>query len=156
MNGAVFGEMGLWRTFVLYSAVQGLVLAGHFLLRRSGDPVANRWLALVLLLISVHVGETVLTETSLVAAAPWATTAARVDSRSIPASMSAHATSDAPTTMTTAKGARMPMLPRSVPTDYDGRRCLGDVRCAVERPRVIPLCDLDSATSTDVGGRLRW
>ncbi|MCB1185097.1 helix-turn-helix transcriptional regulator [bacterium] len=72
MNGAVFGEMGLWRTFVLYSAVQGLVLAGHFLLRRSGDPVANRWLALVLLLISVHVGETVLTETSLVAAAPWA------------------------------------------------------------------------------------
>ncbi len=58
--------------FILFGATQGLVLGVHFLFRDRGDAVTNRWLALVILLISVHMGETMLTETALVETAPWA------------------------------------------------------------------------------------
>lgn len=58
--------------FILFGAAQGLLLGAHFLVRQRGDAAANRWLALAFLMISVHMGETMLTETALVELAPWA------------------------------------------------------------------------------------
>jgi len=72
LNSYVFGQLGLWGVFILFGAMQGLALGVHFLFRNRGDTVTNRWLALVILLISVHMGETMLTETALVEYAPWA------------------------------------------------------------------------------------
>ncbi len=71
MSDTPFGQVGFLGVLVLFGAIQGLFLAGFFLVRRRGDRVANRLLSLLIGLISIHLAELTLGNTSLIQKAPY-------------------------------------------------------------------------------------
>ncbi len=71
MQGIELGGTGVFGAMILVGAVQGASLAGVFWLRSRGDRVANRLLAVLVLLITLHLSELFLDITQLLARVPF-------------------------------------------------------------------------------------
>lgn len=67
----ILGRSGILGVMILYGALQGWGLSVVFALRRVGDTVANRLLAVLILLITLHLTEQYLALSGLIRYAPW-------------------------------------------------------------------------------------